>query len=147
MTSLWDTNFASPFKSINIIKADDPAFADNPVDKSLVTSRIEAPTPPIGMPSGPGMVGGKPKTRRGILRKTSRILPSRNPSKTRKVRLMSEKSIEKLRQTAKKRASEKSIAEIRKTLEKRGIIQSGKKIPTHVLKKLFESSVGAGLLS
>uniref|UniRef100_A0A6C0HLC4 Uncharacterized protein n=1 Tax=viral metagenome TaxID=1070528 RepID=A0A6C0HLC4_9ZZZZ len=141
-------------------------------------------TIPIGMPSGPGiagnnfvassssMTGGKRRRTRvatktfpkGILRRTSRILPSSNPTvpkgapkgapkggKTRKhrLRLSTPKGAEKTRKQVHARASKTDIKTIRAELEKRGIVakDSKKKIPDGILRTLYADSVGAGLLS
>lgn len=138
----------------------DPAF--NGEDKMAVVTTITAPRPPMGMPSGPG-TGGRRHRRstktfpRGILRKTAKIHPTKNPSKApptsatrkRSVKLMMESGVEKARKTAKAKAAHMDIALIRKKLvEKKIIGGDGKKnIPPTVLRTLYADSVGAGLLS
>jgi len=131
-------------------------------------------TNPIGMPSGPGakgdnfvasssMTGGKRGRRRttktfpkGILRRTSRILPTSNPtlpkggkSRKHRLRLTTPKGAEKTRKNVNARASKTDIKTIRAELEKRGIVakDSKKKIPDSILRTLYADSVGAGLLS
>jgi hypothetical protein len=139
-----------------INEATDPAF--NGEDKSARTYPIEYPVNTPGMPSGPGMVGAKRRSRstktfpRGILRKTAKIRPTKNPSKApptrkRSVKLMMEGGIEKARKTAKSKAAKLGIAEIRKKLVGKKIIAGDKKVPDTVLRTLYADSVGAGLLS
>ena len=139
-------------------------------------SGIRPAVNPSGMPSGPGagannfVASGGGKRRRavrrttktfpkGILRRTSRIIPSSNPSapdggsssKSRKhrLRLTTAKGSEKTRKHLHSRASKTDIKTIRAELEKRGIVakDSKKKIPEKILRTLYEDSVGAGLLS
>jgi len=137
-------------------------------------SAIRPGVNPVGMPSGPGVGGnnfvasGGGKKRRaarktmtktfpkGILRRTSRILPTSNPtapssaSKSRKhrLRLSTPKGSEKTRKNLHSRTSKTDIKTIRTELEKRGIVakDSKKKIPEKILRTLYEDSVGAGLL-
>ena len=119
------------------------------------------------MPSGPGfesndpagkIVGGRKKrmTRtfpRGILRKTHKILPARNPSKApptrkRSVLLVSEKKLKEARKTAKNKAAKTDIGTIRRKLIEKKIISSEKRnIPPTVLRILYADAVGAGLMS
>jgi len=150
-----DYEFASPSDKITIIKeGSDPAF--NGTDKSAVVGQITQPQNPIGMPWGPGVKGGKRRTKtfpKGILRKTARVLPSRNPTKApptrkRSVRLATDKSVEKMRKTARAKAYNLDIGTIRKKLVEKKIISGSKKtIPPSVLRTLYADSVGAGLLS
>jgi len=133
-------------------------------------------TPRASFPSGPGLAGdtfksGGGRRRRkhtvksyvatktfpkGILRRTSRILPSSNPSipsggKTRKhrLRLTTPKGLEKTRRQMHARISKVDIHTIRAKLQEKGVISkdSKKKIPEKILRTLYEDSVGAGLLS
>ena len=130
-------------------------------------SAIRPAVNPMGMPSGPGPTGGKRRRAvrrttktfpKGILRRTSRIIPSSNPSapdggsstKSRKhrLRLTTVRGSEKTRKHLHSRASKTDIKTIRAELEKRGIVtkDSKKKIPEKILRTLYEDSVGAGLL-
>jgi hypothetical protein len=140
-----------------INEATDPAF--NGEDKLAKVYQIQHPLNPRGsMPSGPG-IGGRRKGRstktfpRGILRKTAKIHPSKNPSKApptrkRSVKLMMEGGIEKARKTARAKAAHTDIGTIRKRLIEKKIISAEKKnIPPAVLRTLYADSVGAGLLS
>ena len=157
---------------VNITKVGEDG--DTFVKAGLLTNE----TNPVGMPSGPGIAGnnfvasssmtgaGKRRARvrkmttktfpKGILRRTSRILPSSNPTvprggKTRKhrLRLSTPKGAEKTRKQVHARASKTDIKTIRAELEKRGIVakDSKKKIPDGILRTLYADSVGAGLLS
>ena len=147
-----------PTKYTIIKEGSDPAF--NGQDVSTRVSTITAPRPPVGMPSGPGFGGRRQRVRRstktfprGILRKTAKIVPSKNPSKApatrkRSVKLMTEKGLEKARKTAKAKAAKMDIALIRKKLvEKKIIAEEKKNVPPSVLRVLYADSVGAGLLS
>jgi len=147
-----------PTKYTIIKEGSDPAF--NGQDKSVNVTTITAPTPPVGMPSGPGFGGRRHRARRstktfpkGILRRTAKIVADRNPSKApatrkRSVKLMTERGLEKARKTAKAKAAKMDIALIRKKLVERKIIGGDKKtIPPAVLRVLYADSVGAGLLS
>ncbi len=147
------SSYAPAGSQITIIKeGSDPAF--NGADKTSTGYTITQPTIAYAMPSGPGMKGGR-RTRtfpKSILRKTARIVPSYNPSKsppTRKsVKLFTTKGIEHARKTAKSRASKTDIATIRKRLIEKKIISPTKKnIPASILRTLYADSVGAGLLS
>ena len=139
-----------------IKEGSDPSF--NGQDPSTRVSVITAPTPPVGMPSGPGFGGRRHRrsTRtfpKGILRKTAKIVPDKNPSKSpatrkRSVKLMTERGLEKARKTAKAKAAKMDISLIRKKLVEKKIIGGVKKnIPPAVLRVLYADSVGAGLLS
>lgn len=145
----WDPQFAQAGKQITIIKEDsDPAFVSGK-DVYAITNPVPTYSPDLKVGAGK-----KRKTRsfpRGILKKTSRILPSSNPTKsppTRKsVKLMTLKGIEKARKTAKSHAMKTDIGTIRKKLIERKIIRADKKnIPSSVLRTLYADSVGAGLL-
>ena len=133
-------------------------------------------TIPRGMPSGPGPAGnnfvasggrrrrtGKRATTttktfpKGILRRTSRILPTSNPSvpsggkSTRKhrLRLTTPKGLEKTRRQLHTRVAKTDIKTIRAKLAEKGIVTKDpkKKIPDKILQTLYADSVGAGLLS
>jgi len=92
-----------PTKYTIIKEGSDPAF--NGQDKSVNVTTITAPTPPVGMPSGPGFGGRRHRARRstktfpkGILRRTAKIVADRNPSKApatrkRSVKLMTERGL------------------------------------------------------
>jgi hypothetical protein len=129
------------------------------------------PIPMAPFPSGPGAAGdtfktgGKRRRRgttktfpKGILRRTSRILPTSNPTtpllatkggKTRRhrLRLTTPKGAEKTRKQVHARAEKTDIKTIREKLEQRGIVGTKKKIPEKMLRILYANSVGAGLLS
>lgn len=139
-----------------INEATDPAF--NGEDKLAKVYQIQHPLNPRGpMPSGPGFGGRRRRSTktfpRGILRKTAKIHPSKNPSKApptrkRSVKLMMEGGIEKARKTARAKATKTDIGTIRKRLIEKKIISAEKKnIPPAVLRTLYADSVGAGLLS
>lgn len=150
-----------------IIKSDDPNFGVSPVKGGanampMVGEYKIGPefVNPVGMPSGPGFDGGKRKHKkttrtfpRGILRKSHKIIPSKNPSKappTRKraVLIVSNNKIKEARKTAKQRAIKTDIGTIRKKLiEKRIISPDKKNIPPSVLRTLYADSVGAGLIN
>jgi hypothetical protein len=165
---------ASPgiaYKINKIISDDDPNFGKSPLkgggdgDAVHRTGYDISPDviPKYAMPSGPGFPAGDPagggrrrKARtfpRGILRKTHKIIPARNPSKappTRKraVLLVSEKKLREARKTAKNKAAKTEISTIRKKLIEKKIISSEKKnIPPSMLRTLYADAVGAGLLS
>jgi hypothetical protein len=127
------------------------------------------PNPKAPYPSGPGVAGdtfktgGKRRKRttktfpKGILRRTSRIIPTSNPTtpllakggKTRRhrLRLTTPKGAEKTRKQVHARAEKTDIKTIREKLEQRGIVGAKKKIPEKMLRILYANSVGAGLLS
>ena len=149
-----------PTKYTIIKEGSDSAF--NGQDPSTRVSTITAPVNPVGMPSGPGFGGRRQRVRphrstktfpKGILRKTAKIVPDKNPSKApatrkRSVKLMTERGLEKARKTAKAKAAKMDIALIRKKLVEKKIIGGDKKnIPPAVLRVLYADSVGAGLLS
>ena len=131
------------------------------------------PNPVAPYPSGPGAAGDTFKTGgkrrrtgkrgttktfpKGILRRTSRIIPTSNPTtpllakggKTRRhrLRLTTPKGAEKTRKQVHARAEKTDIKTIREKLEQRGIVGAKKKIPEKMLRILYANSVGAGLLS
>lgn len=159
-----------------IIKQDDPNFA-TPTQAGGAVEEIRQGyaigpdmKPTYGMPSGPGFAPGDPaialaggkrrkhrKTRtfpRGILKKTAKIVPSRNPTKApagtkkRKVHLVSDAKIKEMRKTAKQKAIHTDLKTIRSTLIEKKIISPDKKnIPPAVLRTLYADAVGAGLLN
>jgi hypothetical protein len=154
--SLTNTEFASPGDKITIIKeGSDPAF--NGMDKSVKVSQITQPQNPVGMPWGPGVKGGRRRGTktypRGILRKTARVIATRNPSnapptRKRTVSIATDKGVEKMRRTARNKAYNTDIGTIRKKLVEKKIISASKKtIPPAVLRTLYADSVGAGLLN
>ncbi len=154
-----------------IIKSDDPNFGVSPIKGGAAPMIGEYKigpefVNPTGMPSGPGFQPGDPaaggrrrhkKTTRtfprGILRKSHKIIPSKNPSKappTRKraVLIVSNNKIKEARKTAKQRAIKTDIGTIRKKLIEKKIISPDKKnIPPAVLRTLYADSVGAGLIN
>lgn len=164
-----DPTPGSAYKEIRIIKQDDPNFkkgggSDPVVEGPTVTAYKIGPefVNPVGMPSGPGFDGGKRKRKpshniktfpKGILRKTHKVVPSKNPSKApptrkRSVLFVSEKKIKEARKTAKARASKTDIGTIRKKLIDKKIISPEKKnIPPNVLRVLYADSVAAGLMN
>jgi hypothetical protein len=146
-----------PGTQITIIKEGDPAFAGK--DPSMDTYTITNPVPPYNpdLSVGNPKTGGRRKRQtrtfpKGILRKTSKIIPTRNPSKSpptrRSIKLMTIRGIEKARKTARQHAMKEDIETIRKKLIEKKIISPDKKnVPTSVLRSLYADSVGAGLLS
>ena len=164
-----DPTPGSAYKEIRIIKQDDPNFkkgggSDPVVESPTVTSYKIGPefVNPVGMPSGPGFDGGKRKRKpsrmvktfpKGILRKTHKVVPSKNPSKApptrkRSVLFISEKKIKEARKTAKHKASKTDIGTIRKKLIEKKIISPDKKnVPPNVLRVLYADSVAAGLMN
>ena len=159
----------------NIIKENDRNFGESPLVKDAQAGGERQGygigpefTPTYGMPSGPGFPAGDPagggKRRRrgvrgtrtfprGILRKTARVMPSRNPSKSpptrkRSILIVSEKKVKDARKSTKAKASKTDIGTIRKRLVEKKIISSEKKnIPPAILRTLYIDAVGAGLLS
>jgi hypothetical protein len=164
---------ASPgiaYKINKIISDDDPNFGKSPLkgggDGEIGTHRNAYELsldviPKYGMPSGPGFPAGGRRRKtagtrtfpRGILRKTHKISPIRNPSRApptrkRSVLLVSEKKLREARKTAKNKAAKTEISTIRRRLIEKKIISSEKKnIPPAVLRTLYADAVGAGLLS
>lgn len=164
-----DPTPGTAFKEIRIIKHDDTNFkkggGSDPVVESpqMNSYKIGAEfVNPVGMPSGPGFDGGKRKRKhsrvtrtfpKGILRKTHKVLPSKNPSKApptrkRSVLFISEKKIKEARKTTKAKAAKTDLGTIRKKLIDRKIIGADKKnIPPTVLRTLYADSVAAGLMN
>ena len=172
---LGDPQFGKAGTQYHIIKGGDPNFGESPLLKKGGAGEERQGygigpefTPTYGMPSGPGFPAGDPagggKRRRrgvrgtrtfprGILRKTSKVMPSRNPSKSpptrkRSILIVSEKKVKDARKSAKAKASKTDIGTIRKRLVEKKIISSEKKnIPPAILRTLYIDAVGAGLLS
>lgn len=159
-----DPSPATAYKEIRIIKQDDSNFkkGGGSVPVPMVGSYKIGPefVNPVGMPSGPGFDGGKRKKKRvtktfprGILRKTHKILPSKNPSKApptkkRSILFVSEHKIKEARKTVKQRAAKTELGTIRKKLIDKKIISPEKKnIPPSVLRTLYADSVAAGLMN
>lgn len=163
-----DPTPGTAYKEIRIIKQDDPNFKTGGGSAMPVVQDYKIGPEfinPEGMPSGPGFsagdpaAGGKRKKRmvktfpRGILRKTHKIIPSKNPSKApptrkRSVLIMSEKKIKDARKTARNKAAKTDIGTIRKKLIEKKIISSEKRnIPPSVLRTLYLDAVGAGLMN
>ena len=171
---------ASPgiaYKINKIISDDDPNFGKSPLkgggDGDMSAHRTGYSIGPYivnkdAMPAGPGFPAGDPAGKivggrrrktatrtfpRGILRKTHKIMPSRNPSRApptrkRSVLLVSEKKLREARKTAKSKAAKTDIGTIRRKLIEKKIISSEKKnIPPAMLRTLYADAVGAGLLS
>jgi hypothetical protein len=148
-----DPEPGNAFQEYRIIKEDDPNFV-----KTEGTFTQEHVQPKYSMPSGPGVQKGskRRKTRtfpKSILKKSSKIYPSRNPTKsppTRKafVNILSDNNVKKLRRTAKNRALKTDIPTIRNILIANKIISADKKdIPPNILRTLYADSVSAGLLN
>ena len=175
---LGEQYFGKAGLQYNIIKGGDPNFGESPLVKDAQAGGERQGygigpefTPTYAMPSGPGFPAGDPagggKRRRrgvrgvrgtrtfprGILRKTSKVMPSRNPSKSpptrkRSILIVSEKKVKDARKSAKAKASKTDIGTIRKRLVEKKIISSEKKnIPPAILRTLYIDAVGAGLLS
>ena len=112
-----------------------------------------------GIPN-PNPTGGRRRRKntktfpKGILRKTlksSRIVPTRNPTRpslTRRVRLTTDAGMSKTRKRIQMKASKTNIKTIREILLKKKIISldNSNKIPSEELRLLYRDSVGAGLL-
>lgn len=173
--ALGDPQFGKAGTQYNIIKGGDHNFGESPLLKKGGGDERQGYgigpefTPTYSTPSGPGFPAGDPaagggKRRRrgvrgtrtfprGILRKTSRVMPSRNPSKSpptrkRSILIVSEKKVKDARKSAKAKASKTDIGTIRKRLVEKKIISSEKKnIPPAILRTLYIDAVGAGLLS
>jgi hypothetical protein len=161
---MGDPQFGRANQQYRIIKNDDPNFGvltgggQEVRTGYAITADV---VPPQGMPSGPGfdkgdIAGGlrkkKTKTRtfpRGILRKTNKVVPSKNPSKPppTRITILSKKNLEKTRKNLKMLAGRTDIKTIRKRLEEKNLIKAGSKAPPATIKKLFETAVGAGLLN
>jgi len=111
-----------------------------------------------GIPNPNPTAGGRRVRRKntrtfpkGILRKTAKIVPTRNPTRpptTRKVRLTTDAGMSKTRKRIQMKAAKTSIKTIRSILLKKKIISAGNadKIPADELRMLYGDSVGAGLL-
>ena len=175
MADVGEQYFGKAGLQYNIIKGGDPNFGESPLVKDAQAGGERQGygigpefTPTYSTPSGPGFAvgdiagGGKRRRRgvrgvrtfpRGILRKTARVMPSRNPSKSpptrkRSILIVSEKKVKDARKSAKAKASKTDIGTIRKRLVEKKIISSEKKnIPPAILRTLYIDAVGAGLLS
>jgi hypothetical protein len=148
-----DPDPGNAYQEYRIIKEDDPNF-NNP-SSSHTQENVQ---PKYAMPTGPGFQKGakRRKTRtfpKSILKKSSKIYPSRNPTRappTRKayVHLLSDNHVKKSRRTAKNRALKTDIPTIRNILIANKIISADKKdIPPDILRTLYADSVSAGLLN
>lgn len=165
---MGDPQFGKAGQAYKIIKQDDPNFGvvkgggDGDATNRTGYDIGADVRPTYAMPSGPGfekgdIAGGKRRKLRtfprGILRKTNKIVPSKNPSKApptrkRSVLLVSEKKLRDARKSAKSKAMKTDIGTIRKKLVEKKIITAGKKdVPSTILRTLYADAVGAGLLN
>lgn len=92
---------------------------------------------------------------RGVLKKTAKIKPVRNPTKpppTRKdirkhtIRVMTEKGVQGRRKTLRQRIHTMKDEEVRETLQKAGVSHNPKTPPT-VLREMLEGGVESGMIS
>ena len=107
-----------------------------------------APLPPPPPVPAPVTAGRKRTFPKGILRKTQRILPTRDPTSSRRktMRIMTSLGQKKLRSTVRKRVRSYDDKTIRKHLLDKKLISSDSKANTGLLRKMYEEAVGAGLL-
>ncbi len=118
-----------------------------------------APPPPPMPPARPGArrrVTGRTKTYpAGILKKTAKIKPVRDPAKAppfrkgiRKhtVRVLTEKGIESRRRTIRHKVGRMSEPQLRERLQKAGISHNPK-TPPNVLRAMVEGGAEAGMIS
>jgi hypothetical protein len=110
---------------------------------------VPAPPPPpapLPPPPPPVTAGRKRTFPKGILRKTQRILPTRDPTSSRRktMRIMTSLGQKKLRSTVRVRSYDDKT--IRKHLLDKKLISSDSKANTGLLRKMYEEAVGAGLL-
>ena len=121
-----------------------------PVAVPVPAPPAPAPPPPPPPPAAPAPVtaGRKRTFPKGILRKTQRVLPTRDPTSSRRktMRIMTSIGQKKLRSTVRKRVRAYDDKTIRKHLLERKLISSDSKANAGLLRKMYEEAVGAGLL-
>jgi hypothetical protein len=92
---------------------------------------------------------------KGILKKTAKIKPVRDPAKpppTRKdvrkhsIRVMTEKGAERRRKTIRQKVKTMRDEDVRAALQKAGVSHNPK-TPPHVLREMLEGGVEAGMIS
>lgn len=122
-----------------------PAPAAVPVPAPPAPPAPPPPPPPV---SAPVTAGRKRTFPKGILRKTQRVLPTRDPTSSRRktMRIMTSLGQKKLRSTVRKRVRAYDDKTIRKHLLEKKLISSDSKANTGLLRKMYEEAVGAGLL-
>lgn len=120
-----------------------------------------APAPPA-LPPNPPLAAARPKKHKtmktfpkGILKKTAKVKPVRDPAKppplkkgVRKhtVRVLTEKGVESRRKTIRQRIRKMKDEEVRSKLQKAGVSHNPK-TPPHVLRDMLEGGVEAGMIS
>jgi hypothetical protein len=122
------------------------------------TAPVPAHTPIPPLPAAAARPR-KPRTMKtfpkGILKKTAKIKPVRDPAKpppTRKdvrkhsVRVLTEKGAERRRRTIRQKVKSMKDDEVRAALQKAGVAQNPK-TPPHVLRDMLEGGVESGMIS
>ena len=121
------------------------------------------PEPPI-LPPNPPPAAARPRARKqktmktfpkGILKKTAKIAPVRDPAKpppvkkgVRKhtVRVLTDKGVESRRKTIRSKIRKLKDEDVRAKLQKAGVSHNPK-TPPHVLRDMLEGGVEAGMIS
>lgn len=127
-------------KTVTITKVGDNA-SPPPVIKKEVPSPVTA---------------GKKRTTiktfpRGILKKTAKILPVRDPAKAPAMRkhtlkLLTDKGMKKHRKTLKKKIAKLSDARVKDVVQKAGLVKSDN-VPPAIARQILDSAAGAGFVS
>jgi len=136
-------------------------MSSNSVKKITINKVDSAPTPPpVVVPETessatvPMLAGSKHRTfPRGILRKTSRRKPvapkpTSDPTSSRKktLRILTGAGQKKIRSTLRKQVKRLDDKTIRQKLIDKKLITSHSKADAHLLRKMYEEAVGAGLM-
>jgi len=115
-----------------------------------------SPPPVIKKEVPPPVTAGKKRTTiktfpRGILKKTAKILPVRDPAKAPAMRkhtlkLLTDKGMKKHRKTLKKKIAKLSDAKVKDVVQKAGLVKSDN-VPPAIARQILDSAAGAGFVS
>lgn len=88
---------------------------------------------------------------RGVLKKTAKILPVRDPAKAPSMRkhtlkLLTDKGMKKHRKTLKQKIAKLSDAKVKDVIQKAGLVKSNN-VPPAIARQILDSAAGAGFVS
>lgn len=121
-------------------------------DSSKPTITIQEPQPAAARPQRKATMKTYPK---GVLKKTAKIKPVRDPAKAppfkkgvrkHSVRVLTEKGIESRRKTIRTKIKSMKDDEVRERL-RRAKVSHNPKTPPHVLRDILEGGMEAGMIS
>jgi hypothetical protein len=127
--------------------------------KTVTITKVgDTPPPPVvkkETPIAPPVVAGRKKTvktfPRGVLKKTAKILPVRDPAKAPAMRkhtlkLLTDKGMRTHRKTLKRKIAKLSDAKVKDVIQKAGLVKSAN-VPPAIARQILDSAAGAGFVS